>query len=685
MVRVSRIANDALGFYIQHRTAVGRGVYLALILSLVNRLRISIDEQKKSGSVKSKKPGRVEVDRVFFRNLVKLLKIVLPGGIKCKEFWLLATHSGFLVLRSLLSLYVATLDGRLVSYLVKGKGKEFLVGLVWWMMVAIPATFTNSMLQYLQGTLALRYRTRLTNHILKQYLPDSENPVFYSIHNLDNRIKNADQMITVDVLKFSNSLSELYSNLAKPILDMFLYAWQLSRNIGGESLFAMGILVQMSAYVLRILTPPFGKYVATEAQMEGDFRFLHSRLIEYSEEVAFYGGQHVEKTALDRSYFSLIKHVNRILRRRLYHGFMEDFIIKYFWGALGLVLCSVPVFFKVPGVSGSLGDRTQNFVTNRRLLLSSSDAFGRVMFSYKEVAELAGYTARVSQLLNVIDDINNGHYDKNLVSSNPDGTLNQELILKGHGEVVLGPDIVFDKVPIVSPNGDILVQGLSFEVKQGQHLLIVGPNGCGKSSLFRILGGLWPVRGGRLERPPSQDIFYIPQRPYLSRGSLRQQIIYPNTEKDNKVSDEELLQILAIVKIDDIVESVGGWDIEREWREDLSMGVQQRIAMARLFYHRPKFAILDECTSSVTIDIETIMYNHAKEIGISLLTVSHRTSLWKYHDLILQFDGSGGYVFTDLDAEARLKLEEEKIALDVNLRSISDWEERLAMLQAVVN
>lgn len=686
MTRVSRIAGDALSFYIQHRTLVSRGVYLALALSLLNRLRISIDEQKKSVVPAKGKPNRVEVDRVFFRRLLKLLKIVLPGGIKCKEFWLLATHSGFLVLRSLLSLYVATLDGRLVSYLVKGKGKEFLLGLIWWMLVAIPATFTNSMLQYLQGTLALRYRTRLTNHILKQYLPDSENPVFYSIHNLDDRIKNADQLITVDVFKFSNSLSELYSNLAKPVLDMVLYAWQLSRNIGGESLFAMGILVQMSAYVLRIMTPPFGKYVATEAQMEGDFRYLHSRLIEYSEEVAFYGGQHVEKTALDRSYFTLIKHVNRILRRRLYHGFMEDFIIKYFWGALGLVLCSVPVFFKVPGVaSGTLGDRTQNFVTNRRLLLSSSDAFGRVMFSYKEIAHLAGYTARVSSLLDVMEDINNGHYDKRLVSSDPSAVEDQEMVLKGQGEVALGPDIVFEKVPIISPNGDVLVRGLTFEVKQGQHLLIVGPNGCGKSSLFRILGGLWPVRGGRLERPPSQDIFYIPQRPYLSRGSLRQQIIYPSTEKENTVSDEELLQILAIVKIDDIVESVGGWDVEREWREDLSMGVQQRIAMARLFYHRPKFAILDECTSSVTIDIETIMYNHAKEIGISLLTVSHRTSLWKYHDLILQFDGSGGYVFTNLDAEARLKLEEEKIALDVNLRSVSDWEERLAMLQAVVS
>lgn len=684
------VLSTVAGFYLNHRKAVSRSVYIALFASLINRARISIDEQRSSSKTSRKIRGptssnKVAVDKVFVRRLFKLLKIVFPGGYKCKEFWLLCTHSGFLVLRTLLSLYVAKLDGQLVSALVRGKGKEFLMGILWWMIVAIPATFTNSILQYLQGNLALRYRTRLTDHILKQYLPDSDNPVYYSIHNLDDRIKNADQLITADVAKFATSLASLYSNLAKPTLDMVLYSWQLSRNIGSEGLFVIGTLIQMSAYALRILTPPFGKYVAEEAQLEGDYRYQHSRLIEYAEEVALYNGHDVERAGLDRSYFTLIKHVNRILRRRLYHGFLEDFIIKYFWGALGLVLCSVPVFFRIPGVTGGgNGDRTQSFVTNRRLLLSSSDAFGRIMFSYKEVAQLAGYTARVNSLLDVMNDVSNMKYDKLLVSSSEDAAAMNATALKGEGETCIGNEIKFEGVPIVSPNGDVLIRALSFDVKQGDHLLIVGPNGSGKSSLFRILGGLWPAHGGKLTRPASQDIFYIPQRPYLSRGTLRQQVIYPRTEKENTVSDDELKEILKIVKIDDIVDSVGGWDAEREWKEDLSMGVQQRIAMARLFYHSPKFAILDECTSSVSLEIERIMYTHARSLGTSLLTVSHRPSLWKYHNLILQFDGSGGYVFTDLDAEARLKLEEEKLKLDLSLRSVPDMEERLQALKKLV-
>lgn len=281
------------------------------------------------------------------------------------------------------------------------------------------------------------------------------------------------------------------------------------------------------------------------------------------------------------------------------------------------------------------------------------------MFSYKEITELAGHTSRVAALLDVMDDIQAGQFQKNLVSTA--GTEENAEVLRGRGNIIESEDIEFIDVPIVSPNGDVLVRKLSFFVKPHEHLLIVGPNGCGKSSLFRILGGLWPVYGGTVQKPPSSDIFYIPQRPYLSRGTLRQQIIYPDSlrqMRDKAVTDKDLYKILQKVEIEQIVERDGGWDAEEEWRDVLSGGLQQRVAMARLFYHAPKYAILDECTSSVTLEIEKAMYDNAKALNITLMTVSHRRSLWKYHDNILQFDGQGHYIFTKLDAERRLELEE---------------------------
>lgn len=680
-------------YYLRHKKPITRSVYALLILSIINRVRAGAQPRKTSSNNAGKASSRrSEINKEFFRKLVKLLRIVVPHGIRSREFWLLCTHTGFLVLRTVLSVYVATLDGKLVASLVRGRGREFLLGIVWWMIVAVPATFTNSMLQYLQGTIGLRFRDRLTEHILSRYLPLNQGPMYYEIHNLDDRIKNADQIITVDVVKFASSLAELYSNLAKPSLDMVLYSIKLAQNVGGEGLFFVGSLIQLSAYGLRLLTPPFGKYVAQEAAHEGDFRFLHTRVIDSAEEIALYRGQEVEKTVLDISYFSLVKHVNRILRRRLVYGVMEDFVIKYVWGGLGYVLCSIPVFFLDNSGGGTqVGDRTQGFITNRRLLMSSSDAFGRIMFSYKEIAQLAGYTTRVCDLLDVMDDISHGVYEKQTVSGTDSRiTHKDEMPVEieeslHRGKIVIDTSIEFENVPIVSPNNDVLVKSLSFKVPQGHHLLIVGPNGCGKSSLFRILGGLWPVHGGIVRKPPSSDIFYIPQRPYLSCGTLRQQIIYPKKEKDNSTSDAELKAILDVVQIGDLVDEVNGysWDTEAEWKEELSMGVQQRIAMARLFYHSPKYAILDECTSSVSLEIERIMYTHAKQLGISLLTVSHRPSLWKYHDLILQFDGHGGYIFDNLDAEKRLQLEEEKLKIDLVLRNVDDMEKRLSELKAL--
>ncbi|KAJ3037863.1 hypothetical protein HDV00_001278 [Rhizophlyctis rosea] len=685
-----------VAYYVRNKQRITRGGLAIGLLALALRIRTAlhrkpppIAQKKDAGPAEAEQTSRKgkrgkaggprgDVDALFFQRFARLLKVIIPG-VSSKEFWLLNLFSGFLLGRTVLSLYVAELDGRIVSSLVRGQGKQFLLHIVYWMAVAVPATYTNTMLTFLQNKLAIAFRTRLTNYLHDRYLADM---TFYKVGNLDDRIKNADQLITQDVSKFCHACAELYSNLSKPVLDTIIYNVQLARNVGGEGIFGLNVIVHASAWVLRVLTPAFGKMAAEEQRLEGEFRFTHSRLIENAEEVALFSGQNVEKANLDRSYLSLIRHVNRIYHARIWHGMLEDFIIKYFWGAMGMVLCGIPAFFELPNAKGQtdIGSRTQGFVTNRRLLLSSADAFGRIMYSYKEISELAGYTARVSELVTVFDDLSAGNFQKTLVSN-----ANTEILQK-RGEIKESDLIVFENVPIVSPNGDVLVKSLSFEVRPGRHLLIVGPNGSGKSSLFRILGGLWPVCGGTVYKPHYKKVFYIPQRPYLSLGTLRDQVIYPDTkaEMDAKgITDADLQTMLQIVQVGGLVEREGGWDAEKDWKDVLAGGDKQRIAMARLFYHSPRYAILDECTSSVSMDVERIMYTHAQRLGITLITVSHRPSLWQYHNWILQYDGQGGYVFTELDAERRLSLQEEKNGIEQRLIEVPKVEKRLGELKAL--
>lgn len=660
--------------YQQNRTGVTRVLYASLLASFGIRLYRNLKPYADHNEVvvDTKKPRKVAIDTVFFHKLIRLLRISFPKLLGLNSL-LVVAQALMLVIRTYLSLYIAKMDGRITAALVQGHGKQFLKEIAVWMAIGLPASAVNAAIQYIQRSLALRIRAEITNYAVDKYLQssnDTQRPVYYAIQQSGT---NVGQLIAADSNKFAMNLARIYSNLTKPLLDVVVYTLQLSRSVGSDNVFLLGLTIQLSARALRLAAPPFGEFVATEAELEGEFRASESRLVEYSEEIALYNGHNPEKMTLDRRFYALAQHIKRTLKHRMAYSSLESFVVKYLWGAAGLVSCGVPIFTTALSKSVEVAqNRAESFIVNRKLLLLSSDAVGRIMSSYKDVSSLAGITDRVSHFLEEIEQ----HADDNCERITMVG---DERICDSR--VTISDYVEFQHVDVVSPTGETLIRDLQMRINRGEHLLIVGPNGSGKSSLFRVLGGLWPVHSGHLIRPSPRDVFYIPQRPYLSRGSLRQQIIYPSSENENIQTDEELLGILNILGLNSLVESVGSLDAVREWREDLSMGAQQKIAAARLFYHRPEFAILDECTASVTLDTETTIYTHAQELGITLLTVSHRASLWKYHNKILQLDGQGGYLFTNLNPSKRLALEEEKLKIDHQLRGVEAATERLTVLK----
>jgi ABC-type uncharacterized transport system fused permease/ATPase subunit len=267
----------------------------------------------------------------------------------------------------------------------------------------------------------------------------------------------------------------------------------------------------------------------------------------------------------------------------------------------------------------------------------------------------------------VLQDLSNGKYQRVMVTQDHTAEENDKKkdkteifkqTTKG-AKIFFSDDIIFEDIPILSPNGDELVPKMSFKIQPGMHLLISGPNGCGKSSLFRILGELWPAKSGSLTKPPVEKVFYIPQRPYLPNGTLRDQVIYPHTIADMKkrsIQDEDLAKILENVRLSHVLmREKDGFNTLNDWSDVLSGGEKQRIAMARLIYHKPLYAILDECTSAVSIDVEGHLYTYMKEQGITLITVSHRDTLWKYHDYLLRFYGDKQYSFGLMPEDKKLK------------------------------
>lgn len=667
------------------------GGFVLVTLYLVRQNNRKTLKQEQEAPVVRKK---VTVDKEFWRQLKTLLKIVIPG-LKSKEFVILLCHTAFLVVRTWLSIIVAQMDGEIVKTIVTKNPRGFSWSMVKWLALGIPATYTNSMIRFLESKLSIAFRTRLVEHSYRVYMQDE---TYYRVGNLDSRLANADQCLTEDISKFCGLLAHLHSQLSKPMLDVLLMSLKLwflgqERNPNASAANRLGplglaaIVVWVTARVLRMASPPFGKLAAEQAEREGELRYVHSRLIANGEEIAFYGGHAVEQTILEKTYLSLVKHMNTIFKARIFYTMLEGFFMKYVWSATGLVMVALPTFL-IPektekelaseGVSAveETSSRTQLFITARKLLLDAADAIERMMSAYKEVTELAGYTSRVYEMITVFSDMKVHRYQKNIGSAASN-------LLENKGVIVEGDTISLDEVPIITPNGDVLVKSMNLECAPGMHLLITGPNGCGKSSLFRILGGLWPVYGGRLTKPRRSDLFYIPQRPYLSLGTLREQVIYPDSAADMKrkgFTDIDLLELMNHAHLGHIVTREGGWDAINDWSDVLSGGEKQRVGMARLFYHKPKYAILDECTSAVSIDVEGKMYTHAIDIGITLMTVTHRPSLWKYHKYLLQYDGEGGYKFGPLNAEHRLSLKDEKSALENDLTDVPKKQKRLKEL-----
>uniref|UniRef100_A0A0A9X892 ATP-binding cassette sub-family D member 3 n=1 Tax=Lygus hesperus TaxID=30085 RepID=A0A0A9X892_LYGHE len=590
---------------------------------------------------------KAHVDRNFWRQLKVLLKIGIPGPFSF-EAGFLALVAGSLGARTLCDIWMIRHATCIENSIVTMNKRQFHKDLFKFFLALPMIAIVNGVLKWSIGELKLRLKTRLSHHLYDDYLKGF---TYYQMSNLDNRIANADQLLTTDVDKFCEMFTDLYSNMCKPLLDIFIYVYRLTTNLGGQTPSVMILYLLLGGSLMTYLRRPAGRLTIMEQKLEGEYRYINSRLITHSEEIAFYGGNLREKLTILAAFKKLITHMRRFLEFKVIMGIIDNIVGKYFGTIVGFVAVSIPFLNADHPLLGNAKQeaRFSEYYTMGRMMVKLGEAIGRIVIALRDLNRLAGLTARVTQLTTVLNDINSGTYQRTMV------VRELEDLQPGAGKILCADRLIkFDKVPLVTPNGDLLIRELNFEVRSGMNVLVSGPNGCGKSSLFRVLGELWPIFGGTLSKPPKSKLFYIPQRPYMCLGTLRDQVIYPHTKDEMRrrgKTDEMLSQHLERVQLSYLLQREGGWDSIADWIDVLSGGEKQRVAMARLFYHSPQFAILDECTSAVSVDVEGSMYQYCREVGITLFTVSHRKSLWKHHEYVLHMDGRGAFEFKKIDGE----------------------------------
>merc|ERR1712190_617005 len=256
---------------------------------------------------------------------------------------------------------------------------------------------------------------------------------------------------------------------------------------------------------------------------------------------------------------------------------------------------------------------------------------------YKKLQTLSGFTARVAELMEALDKM------PALESSNSSASAQRVA------------SVVATKAAIETPDRRTLVTDLDLSLHAGQNLLVTGPNGAGKTSFFRTVAGLWPCKEGTVAGPDIQrrEVLYLPQTPYLVSGTLREQVVYPDTVAASSTKHGSLRAVDCAVN--DALRLAGmerfaheGLDrTHLEWDDVLSGGEKQRMGWARLFYHSPPYAALDEATSAINVQQEGPLYQAAVDKGITLLSIAHRPTVRQYHQMELNIvgDGSGKWSF----------------------------------------
>lgn len=468
---------------------------------------------------------------------------------------------------------------------------------------------------YLLQMLQIRWRRWLTTHYLDAWLGDHAH---YRMRFQAEATDNPDQRIADDLERFTrqtlflglsgtgilNSVVTLFSFLG--LLWSFsgtftlppALGWEI--NIPGDLVWFAILYALVGTWITFRIGRPLIGLNFDQQRFEADFRFSLARFRENGEAIALYRGEGRERrTFLERFGRVMVNFRTIMARTKL----LNWYTITY--AQIAIIFPYLALAHRYFAKVIEFGDVQQTIDAFAQVQQSLSF----IINSYTDLAELQSVVRRLKSFEERCREARAGP----AVEESPVGAVTASLDL----------DL---------PQGLPLLRGVKLEAKPHDAVLINGPNGAGKSTLLRALAGLWPFRRGRVALDRERALF-LPQRPYLPLGTLREALLYPS--EDETIPDAELKSALHAVGLGALDSELGS---SENWGQRLSLGEQQRLAFARVLLMKPAVVFLDEASSALDETAEAALYRLVRQAPWrpTVVSVGHRDTLRQFHDSVLE-------------------------------------------------